>query len=77
VTLADLPPNTGVTIDCYHLIAGEGSAQFHSYTATTNGAGASTTNVCVWSQPDTHAYVIVTGPGITSFLGSNHYQFPA
>jgi hypothetical protein len=30
----------------------------------------------VWNQPGTQVYVIVTGPGVSGSIGSNHYQFP-
>jgi hypothetical protein len=75
VMLADFPPNTTVSIACYHIIVGQGVEQFDSYSATTDGSGSSTTSSCVWSQPGTHAYVVVTGPGIAGSIGSNHYQF--
>ena len=75
VVLANFPPNVGVTITCYHIITGVGPEHFDAYSATTDGSGSSTSNSCVWSQPGTHVYAIVTAPGVAGSIGSNHYQF--
>jgi hypothetical protein len=75
-TLTDFPANTTVSVACWHIIVGQGPAQFDGYSATTDGSGSSTTSQCVWDQPGTHVYVLVTGPGVPGVVGSNHYQFP-
>jgi hypothetical protein len=77
VSIGGLYPSTTYSMSCFHIIVGEGPSQFSAYSATTDGSGASTTSNCVWNQPDTHAYVIVTGPGISGILGSSHLYFSA
>jgi hypothetical protein len=74
--LANYPAPTTLNNASYHILLGHGPAQFDGYSATTDGAGSSTTSSCMWSQPGNHVYVVVTGPGVAGTVGSNHYQFP-